>query len=143
MLLSSCGTQCTPQQLLALQVFLESKGAQRIDYGTLLSVLTHLKGLEATTESNAEGDEYLDAFVFLGGSPDKEGVIEKNLLIAVIKEEFGLTIDMVVSNLKTHSAGISTQNRRGRRRHKLLLILCAARRWHQWKPLACEQLPLQ
>jgi hypothetical protein len=61
-------------------------------------VLTHLKGLEATTESNAEGDEYLDAFVFLGGMPNKEGFIEKDLLIVILKEEFGLTIDMVVSS---------------------------------------------
>ena len=118
MLLSACGTQCTPQQLLSLQAFLESKGAQRIDYATLLSALTHLKELEATNESNADGDEYLDAFVFLGGSPDKEGVIEKNLLIAVIKEEFGLTIDMVVSNFYlTHCVGLSAQNRRRGRRH--------------------------
>ena len=107
-------------------------------------MLTHLKGLEATTESNADGDEYLDAFVFLGGSPNKEGVIEKNLLIAVIKEEFGLTIDMVVSNLNfTDSVGLSAQNRGRGRRHQLLPILCAARRWHQWKPLARKQLPLQ
>jgi hypothetical protein len=94
-----------------LQRFLEAKGATKIDFPTLLSCLTQLKGLEATTESNADGDEYLDAFVFLGGSPDKEGVIEKNLLIAVIKEEFGLTIDMEVSLcVRNILLGIPSQN---------------------------------
>lgn len=42
-----------------------------------------------------DGDEYLDAYVALGGSPSKEGTIRKEKLIEIIKEEFELTIDMV------------------------------------------------
>jgi len=64
----------------------------------LQDVLTYQKSLDACKGEGTEADEYLDAFVFLGGSPDKEGCVSKDLLIAVIKEEFGLTIDMVVSN---------------------------------------------
>ncbi len=70
-----------------------------IDFVAFALTLQHLKDLEADQEGGNDGDEYLDAFVFLGGSPDKEGSISKELLIEVIKEEFGLTIDMVVSNL--------------------------------------------
>ena len=44
-------------------------------------------------------DEYLDAFVALGGEPDKEGYISKDVLVEIIKTEFELTIDMVVSKL--------------------------------------------
>lgn len=44
-----------------------------------------------------DGDEYLDAFCALGGQSDKSGYIEKNRLIQIIREEFALTIDMVVS----------------------------------------------
>lgn len=40
-------------------------------------------------------DEYLDAFVALGGEPDKEGYISKDVLVEIIKTEFELTIDMV------------------------------------------------
>jgi len=40
-------------------------------------------------------DEYLDAFVALGGQPDKEGVVAKSVLVEIIKAEFELTIDMV------------------------------------------------
>ena len=44
-----------------------------------------------------DADEYLDAFVALGGGADKEGFVSKEQLISIIKEEFELTIDMVVS----------------------------------------------
>jgi len=48
--------------------------------------LTQLKKLELTDDPNLEGDEYLDAFVALGGSPDKDGYVEKGRLIEIIKE---------------------------------------------------------
>lgn len=36
----------------------------------------------------------VDAFVALGGEATKEGTISKSTLIAIIKNEFELTIDM-------------------------------------------------
>lgn len=36
----------------------------------------------------------MDAFVALGGQPNKDGYISKNNLIEIIKTEFELTIDM-------------------------------------------------
>ena len=45
-------------------------------------------------EKENEEDEYLDAFVALGGLPTKEGEISKSTLIDIIKNEFELTIDM-------------------------------------------------
>jgi|TARA_B110000285_G_C14861293_1_gene484710 hypothetical protein len=48
-------------------------------------------------ETEYEANEYLDTFVALGGEPDKEGTIQKETLINIIKVEFELTIDMVVS----------------------------------------------
>lgn len=36
----------------------------------------------------------MDAFVALGGMPNKEGKISKSTLIQIIKTEFELTIDM-------------------------------------------------
>ena len=53
--------------------------------------------MELADDPNLEGDEYLDAFVALGGSPDKDGYVEKEKLIEIIKDEFDLTNDMVVS----------------------------------------------
>jgi len=56
--------------------------------------LTHLKELELANEQENDADEYLDAFVALGGQPDKEGNVSKENLIEIIKAEFELTIDM-------------------------------------------------
>jgi len=46
------------------------------------------------SEQENESDEYLDAFVALGGLPTKEGTISKSTLMEIIKKEFELTIDM-------------------------------------------------
>ena len=40
----------------------------------------------------------VDAFVALGGEPNKEGTISKKTLIEIIKHEFELTIDMEVTD---------------------------------------------
>ena len=50
--------------------------------------------LELQSEQENEADEYLDAFVALGGQPDKDGFVSKENLISIIKAEFELTIDM-------------------------------------------------
>ena len=38
--------------------------------------------------------ELLDAFVAMGGEPDGEGCVDAKKLIATIKEEFEMTIDI-------------------------------------------------
>lgn len=54
------------------------------------------KDQQLTNDQEGDVDEYLDAFVALGGEPDKEGFISKDVLIEIIKTEFELTIDMVI-----------------------------------------------
>ena len=39
-------------------------------------------------------DEYLEAFVALGGQVNKEGHVSKEVLIQIIKLEFEMTLDM-------------------------------------------------
>lgn len=70
-----------------------------MDFAALQAVLTQLKKLQLSDDPTNDGDEYLDAFVALGGQPNKEGYVEKDMLIEIIKNEFELTIDMVVSKL--------------------------------------------
>lgn len=93
-----------------------------------MSVLTQLKRLELADDPTNEGDEYLDAFVALGGSSDKGGYVEKNILIEIIKTEFELTIDMVVSIIAPRPSkfcnlpsvcdlGVPAQDRRRQRGH--------------------------
>lgn len=56
------------------------------------------KDQQLTNDIEGDVDEYLDAFVALGGQPDKDGFVSKDVLVEIIKEEFELTIDMVVSD---------------------------------------------
>ena len=57
-------------------------------------LLTYNRDLELQKEMDDEVDEFLDAFVALGGGADKEGCVSKDLLIEIIKIEFELTLDM-------------------------------------------------
>ena len=77
-----------------------------MDFAALQAVLTQLKKLQLEDDPTHEGDEYLDAFVALGGQPNKEGYVEKDMLIEIIKNEFELTIDMVVSTYIFYNAFI-------------------------------------
>ena len=60
----------------------------------MLLTLTYLKELEVQNEQETDADEYLDAYVALGGLPNKDGSVSKERLIEIIKAEFELTIDM-------------------------------------------------
>ena len=104
MVLSACGYKVAPEVLAQLQTFLSQRksASMRLDFAALQSVLTQLKKMELADDTNLDGDEYLDAFVALGGEMNKEGFVEKSTLIEIIKEQFELTIDMVVSGNRFH-----------------------------------------
>ena len=42
----------------------------------------------------SDDTELLDAFVAMGGQPDGEGCVDADLLIHIIKNDFGMTIDI-------------------------------------------------
>ncbi len=68
-----------------------------MDLQTLLLCIKWYKDQQLNNDQEGDVDEYLDAFVALGGQPDKDGFISKDVLVEIIKTEFELTIDMVVS----------------------------------------------
>ena len=130
-----------------MKEFLESKNTVRLDAGALLSCIKWYKEYQLANDYEGDADEYLDAFVALGGNADKTGTIQKNDLIEIIKIEFELTIDMVVSlSANLHHAqgwtfralssqtefttnnprlllGILAKDWRRQRRNRLLLVL--------------------
>ena len=67
MLLTTCGYTLSDLRIKQLNDFLDERKAEKIDEKTLILVLTHLKDLELNQEQDNEADEYLDAFVALGG----------------------------------------------------------------------------
>ena len=84
---------------------LESKNATKLDANGLLSCIKWYKEYQLANDYEGDADEYLDAFVALGGENDKTGTIHKNTLIEIIKIEFELTIDMVVSSFNHSNHG--------------------------------------
>ena len=51
MLLSACGCRVTPAQQEELDTFLAARKTNRIDFPSLLAVLTHLKTIENSNEA--------------------------------------------------------------------------------------------
>ena len=80
-----------------MQEYLDTKNMVKLDVQTLLMGIKWYKDQQLNNDIEGDVDEYLDAFVALGGQPDKEGFISKDVLVEIIKAEFELTIDMVVS----------------------------------------------
>lgn len=95
MVLIACGYRISDDKVEKLQAFLEGRKAVKLDFDNFKHALKHLKLLDMAEQDELETDEYLDAYVALGGMPDKSGTISKSRLIEIIKEEFELTIDMV------------------------------------------------
>ena len=77
-----------------MQEELEGRKATKLDANNVLACLQLLKRLQAENQQENESDEYLDAFVALGGDVEKRETISKETLIHIIKHEFGLTIEM-------------------------------------------------
>ena len=77
--------------------YLDTKNLTKVDVNMLLMGIRWYKDQQLTNDNEGDVDEYLDAFVALGGEPDKEGFISKDVIVEIIKTEFELTIDMVVS----------------------------------------------
>ena len=80
-----------------MQEHLDTKKLEKLDVQGLLIAIKWYKDQQLTNDIEGDVDEYLDAFVALGGQADKDGFISKDVLVEIIKAEFELTIDMVVS----------------------------------------------
>ena len=69
------------------------KHVKRLDVLGITQVLHIAKEMKMDEPADQE-DEYLDAFVALGGNYNKEGNIEIKMLKEIIKDDFELTINM-------------------------------------------------
>lgn len=56
----------------------------------------------------------MDAFIAMGGGPGKEGYIDAKKLIKVIKEDFEMTIDIVVGGARRLTLPETDQRHRHR-----------------------------
>ena len=74
--------------------FLKERKVENLTLDELIHALTFSKKQDLLHEQENDLDEYIEAFVALGGQPNKEGFVSKEVLIQIIKLEFEMTLDM-------------------------------------------------
>ena len=75
-----------------------------IDFGEFLKVVESQK--EKVENFDGEND-MVDAFVACGGQADKTGHVKRDTLAKIIKQDFGLTIDIedLINKIDTDGSG--------------------------------------
>lgn len=71
---------------------LEKQGVRNIDLSVALQMVNDVKEWEE--DEDDLNDDYVNAFVAMGGSPDRTGIVKKETIINLIKNEFELTFDI-------------------------------------------------
>ena len=77
MVLNTCGYNLSPIRIQELQEFLFERKALKIETNCLLESLRFLKQLDLQNEQERDLDEYVDAFVAMGGDADTSGTVSK------------------------------------------------------------------
>jgi calmodulin len=104
--LEGCGEQPTEEQMHTVVEQLEEKGIRKYDLQASMLAWSTLK--EIVAKAAEEGDiDILNAFVAMGGNPDKTGAVQKKRLVEVIKVIFGLTINI---DEMFEEAGLNIEN---------------------------------
>lgn len=89
--LEAMGQRPTEDELFSLVSEVDCDFSGSIDFSEFLSIIEAQKA--KATAHNDEQD-FIDAFVACGGKPDKSGHVLKETLVKIIKNDFGLTIDI-------------------------------------------------
>jgi len=101
--LNAMGQNPTEEEIFQMISQVDDDNSGEIEFAEFLKVIENQKTTAA--KANDETDT-LDAFIALGGHPDKTGEISTDKLMAVIKD-FGLTIDIakLISETDTDGSG--------------------------------------
>ena len=90
----ACGYSLTDKKMKEDESFLDEKQVETLSLENLIAALAFSKQQDLMTEQENDLDEYLEAFVALGGQANKEGFVSKEVLIQIIKLEFEMTLDL-------------------------------------------------
>jgi len=85
------GINCNKEDIIKMVNEVENKNENVIDYNDFLKVIAYYRTIQSYNDEN----DFVDAFVAMGGNPDMSGKVDAQKLIQVIKEEFNMTIDIV------------------------------------------------
>ncbi|CAE7398985.1 unnamed protein product [Symbiodinium sp. KB8] len=89
--LEAMGQHPTEEELFQMISEVDENASGSIDFGEFLKVIEKQK--ERSSHFDEETD-FVDAFVACGGNSDKSGHVRRETLVKIVKEDFGLTIDI-------------------------------------------------
>ncbi|KAF4668507.1 hypothetical protein FOZ61_006348 [Perkinsus olseni] len=104
LLLEAIGESPTEEELFRFMSDVDEDGTGEIEFAEFLRAFEKQRGGQSEIEDEADT---LDAFVALGGNRDSTGFVDRDKLIKIIKEEFGMTIkiDRLVEELDRDQDG--------------------------------------
>eukprot|EP00941_MAST-03F_sp_MAST-3F-sp1_P005894 g5894.t1 len=99
------GQQPTDEEIFQMINDVDDNASGSIDFPEFLTVIERQK--ERAKNFDDESD-ILDAFVALGGEPDKSGNVNSETLVKIIKHDFGLTINIeqLIEAIDTDNSGL-------------------------------------
>ncbi|KAJ0405983.1 hypothetical protein ATCC90586_000799 [Pythium insidiosum] len=102
--LEAMGQQPTEEELFQMISEVDEDMSGAIDFAEFLQVIDNQKDRAALYEDDSD---MIDAFVACGGKPDKSGFVRKETLIKIIKQDFGLTINIeeMINKLDVDGSG--------------------------------------
>ncbi|GMI29952.1 hypothetical protein TeGR_g8677 [Tetraparma gracilis] len=89
--LEAMGQKPTEEELFQMISEVDDNMSGSIDFGEFLKVIENQK---ERAENFDDENDMIDAFVACGGKSDKDGHVKRETLVRIIKQDFGLTIDI-------------------------------------------------
>jgi len=89
--LEAMGQKPTEEELFQMISEVDDNMSGSIDFGEFLKVIENQK---SRAENFDDESDMIDAYVACGGEADKSGHVKKSTLVKIIKQDFGLTIDI-------------------------------------------------
>jgi calmodulin len=102
--LEAMGQKPTEEELFQMISEVDENMSGTIDFAEFLKVIENQK---ERAENFDDESDMIDAFVACGGSRDKTGHVKRETLVKIIKEDFGLTIniELLINNIDTDGSG--------------------------------------
>jgi len=90
-LLEAMGMRPTEEEMFQIMSEVDVNMTGQIDFSDFLTIISTQK---ERCENMDDGSDLVAAYVACGGDADRGGCVDANVLIKIIKEDFGLSVDM-------------------------------------------------
>ena len=102
--LEAMGQQPTEAEVFSMIIAADEDSTGSINFAEFLSIIEHQK---LRKNGSDKQNDMIDAFVACGGDEDLGGCVRKETLINIIKDEFGLPIDIekLINEIDTDGSG--------------------------------------